>query len=135
MEFVDRCLQVDSENRACLSFKGSLQMIAGDTQGAVGTYQQLIRTGTTNSQHFLSAAQAYLSVGDCDSAVMVLEDGYELERDSEAPDTERLATMETLMVQCGADISPVFSVDPEATAEAGVEGEVVDGETAAEGGE
>lgn len=134
MDYIDRCLEVDPENRACLSFKGSLQTLDGDTQGAVSTYQQLIRSGTTNPQHFLSAAQAYLSVGDCDSAVRMLEDGYELERDGEAPDTERLATMETLMIQCGADISPVYSVDPEATAEAGVEGEAADGETTEGGG-
>lgn len=136
MDYIDRCLQVDPENRACLSFKGSLQTLDGDTQGAVSTYQQLIRTETSNPQHYLAAARSYLAVGQCDAAVTTLEDGYALEQETEAPDTELLATMESLMMQCGADISPVYSVDPEATTEAGLEGEgeAVDGETA-EGGE
>lgn len=123
MEYIDRCVQIDPQNRACLSFKGALLMLVGDAQGAVSTYQQLIRSGTTNPAHFLSAAQAHLAIGECNAAVTLLEEGYEIERDSDAPDTNRLATMESLMVQCGADISPVFSDDAEATAEADLEGE------------
>lgn len=125
MEYIDRCVQVDPQNRACLSYKGTLQDLAGDTQGAVQTYQQLLRAGTTNPRHFLAAGEAYIAVGQCSSAVTALEEGYQLERDSAAPDAEDLATFETLLVQCGADISPIFSAEatPEATAEATGEGQ------------
>jgi tetratricopeptide (TPR) repeat protein len=130
LNYVERCVQVDPENPTCLSHRGTLQTLEGDSQGALETYQRLIRTGTTNPAHFLAAGQAYLSSGQCDSAVTVFQQGYDLERDSAAPDTELLATFETLMIQCGANITPAFSSDAEATPEAGLEGEAVDdGET------
>jgi tetratricopeptide (TPR) repeat protein len=125
MEYIDRCVQIDPQNRACLSYKGTLQDLAGDIQGAVQTYQQLIRAGTTNPAHFLAAGQAYITAGQCSSAVTALQQGYELEQESDAPDADRLATFETLMLQCGADISPVYSGEatPEATAESETAGE------------
>ena len=130
--YVEQCTRIDPENRACLSHQGTLQDYNGDSQGALQTYQQLIRTGTTNPRHFLAAGQAYLGAGQCDSAVTMFQQGYDLERDTDVPDTELLATLETLMIQCGADITPAFSGDAEATPEAGLEGDAVD-ETADEG--
>ena len=119
MEYIDRCVQVDPQNRACLSYKGTLLDLAGDVQGAVQTYQQLLRTETTNPRHFLAAGEAYITAGQCSSAVTALEEGYQLERDSALPDADDLATFETLLMQCGADITPIFSA--EATAEATAE--------------
>ncbi|HLU12262.1 MAG TPA: tetratricopeptide repeat protein [Oceanobacillus sp.] len=125
MEYIERCVQVDPQNRTCLRYKATLLELVGDMQGAVENYQRLIRAGTTNPGHFLAAGQAFIAVGQCSSAVTVLEEGYQLERDSDAPDAERLATFESLLLQCGADITPVFSADAtaEATAEATTEGE------------
>jgi tetratricopeptide (TPR) repeat protein len=125
MEYIDRCVRIDPQNRSCLSYKGTLQTLAGDTQGAVQTYQQLIRAGTTNPNHFLAAGEAYITAGQCGSAVTALEQGYALEQERDAPDAENLATFETLMLQCGADISPIYSGEatPEATAEATDEGQ------------
>lgn len=117
-DYIARCLQVDDDNRSCLSYQGTLQRLAGDTAGAAQTYQRLIRTGTTNPAHFLAAGQAFITVGQCDSAVTALEEGYDLERQSGAPDVDRLATFESLLIQCGANITPVFGGDEEATEEA-----------------
>jgi tetratricopeptide (TPR) repeat protein len=119
LEYIVRCTEMDPQNRACLSYQGTLETWLGDAQAALQTYQQLIRTGTTNPDHYLAAGQAYISAGQCQSAVTALEEGYDLERTSEAPSAERLADFEGLLLQCGADISPVFSAEatPEATVE------------------
>ncbi len=116
LDYLERCVQSDPQNAACLAYLGTVQTALGNTQAALQTYRRLMNTPTQDPRHFLAAGRAYMNSGDCTSAKGVLEQGYELEQGRAEPNTDRLALFEEYLLQCGAPISPLFA-DPEATAE------------------
>jgi tetratricopeptide (TPR) repeat protein len=115
-DYIDRCVSADPTNIACLNYLGTLLTALGDTQGALNSYRRLMQTDTTNPAHFLAAGRAYMSAGDCSSAIPVLERGYEQQQDQDLTNTDRLALFEEYLSECGA---PVFIAPAaEATEEA-----------------
>lgn len=116
LDYLERCVQSDPQNAACLAYLGTVQTALGNAQGALQTYRRLMNTDTQDSRHYLAAGRAYMNSGDCTSARTVLEEGYTLEQGRLEPNTDRLALFEEYLIQCGATITPAFS-DAEATAE------------------
>lgn len=116
LDYLERCVQSDPQNKACLAYLGTVQTALGNTQAALQTYRRLMNTDTEDPRHFLAAGRAYMNSGDCTSAVPVLREGYALEQDRSEPNTDRLALFEEYLSSCG---SPVQSLlPPEATEEA-----------------
>lgn len=105
LEPIQRCVQIDPTNRACLFYLGNVQRQLGNNVEALRIYRQLIDTGTQNPSHFLALARAYIDgAGDCDSAIIVLQEGYRLEQEAFAPNTDRLATFTDLLNTCGVAV-------------------------------
>jgi tetratricopeptide (TPR) repeat protein len=116
---IQRCVELDPENRACLFYLGNVQRGLGDNTAALESYRRLIATGTQNPAHFLAAARAYLdSAGDCSSAVSLLEEGYRLEQEAITPNADRLATFTDLLQTCGSAGIAVSIATPTAAPEA-----------------
>lgn len=116
-DYLQRCLTVDASNVSCLAYMGTLQVNTGDTQGALQTYRMLMETDTQNPRHFLDAGRAYMNAGDCVSATPTLREGYALEQQQAAINTDRLALFEQYLSDCGSPV--VQPPEAEATAEAG----------------
>lgn len=131
LDYLTRCVTISPQNRSCLSYLGTVQTGTGNNQAAAQTYQQLIETGTEDPRHFLAAGRAYINVGDCQSAIPLLQTGYDLERELEEPNIERLIVLEEFLIDCGAQFRPVYSVPEEPTSE---EGAATEGETGTDGG-
>jgi tetratricopeptide (TPR) repeat protein len=117
LDYLERCVQADAQNAACLAYLGTVQTALGNTQAALQTYRRLMNTDTQDPRHFLAAGRAYMNSGDCTSAVVVLERGYALEQDRAEPNDDRLALFEEYLLNCGAPVTPLF-LTPEATEEA-----------------
>ena len=122
LDYLERCVQSDPQNKACLAYLGTVQTGLGNTQAALQTYRRLMNTDTEDPRHFLSAGRAYMNSGDCVSAVPVLRQGYGLEQDRSEPNTDRLALFEEYLLECGAPVAAPLASTPEATAEAPADG-------------
>ena len=121
LEYLERCVQSDAQNTACLNYLGTVQSALGNSQAALQTYRRLMNTDTQDPRHFLAAGRAYMNSGDCISARPVLEEGYSLEQDRPEPSVDRLALFEEYLMECGAPVEPLFAT-PEVTEEAPAEG-------------
>jgi tetratricopeptide (TPR) repeat protein len=123
-DYLTRCITVDTDNRSCLNYLGTVQTGTGNLTAAIETFQRLIDTGTQDPRHFLAAARAYDGLGDCRRALPLLRTGYGLEQRADDPNADRLAAFESLLNDCGApagsaSASAPSDGQPEATAEAG----------------
>ncbi|MCC6614782.1 MAG: tetratricopeptide repeat protein [Anaerolineae bacterium] len=115
LDLMERCVGIDPENRACLYYLGNIQRGLNLNAEALETYRSLIALGTEDPRHYLAAARAYLdSAGDCRSAVDLLQRGLTLERSSDAPDVDRMASFEELLQTCGSSAADVSDGTPEA---------------------
>jgi tetratricopeptide (TPR) repeat protein len=108
LDYMSRCVAADDTNIACLSYLGTLQSIT-DIEAAVGTYRRLIEAGTTNPRHYLDAGRVNVTNGDCNTALPLLRQGYEMEQQAAQPNPDRLALFEQLMGDCGL---PSVSLPP-----------------------
>ncbi|MFQ3568703.1 MAG: tetratricopeptide repeat protein [Aggregatilineales bacterium] len=112
LDYLERCIQASPRNISCLSYLGIVRTALGDTQGAVEAYRALMQTETTNPSHFLNAGRAYINIGECSSAITLLQRGYDLERARAEPNFDRLAVIEALLRDCGVAVAPLFGPAP-----------------------
>lgn len=120
LSYLERCTTASPDNITCLAYLGTVQSALGDQQGALGTYRRLMSTDTRRPTHFLAAGRAYMNSGDCASALPVLREGYELQRE-EGDNPERQALFEEYLATCGSPVAaPLPEVTPEATEESQV---------------
>lgn len=126
IEYMNRCLVIDPNNRPCLRYRAgqlSVRGNTGDAEAAVRDYTALIAAGTTNTDDYLYAGRASIDTGDCASAIDLLRDGYALERTAAEPDADTLASFEAFLSECGATAepggsflaAPTAAITPEAT--------------------
>jgi tetratricopeptide (TPR) repeat protein len=117
LSYLERCTAADPDNIACLNYLATVQSALGDQAGALGSYRRLMTTETRNPRHFLDAGRAYMNSGDCASALPVLREGYELQREA-ADNPDRQALFEEYLATCGSPVAaPLPEVTPEATEE------------------
>jgi len=121
LDYLERCVQADPQNKACLAYLGTVQTALGNTQAALQIYRRLMNTDTEDPRHFLAAGRAYMNSGDCVSAQPVLRRGYTLEQERTEPNTDRLALFEEYLASCGAPVQPLVAT-PEVTDEAPADG-------------
>ena len=121
LEYLERCVQADAQNRACLAYLGTVQTALGNAQAALQTYRRLMNTDTADPRHFLAAGRAYMNSGDCISARPVLVQGHTLEQERAEPNTDRLALFEEYLASCGAPVQSLVTT-PEVTDEAPADG-------------
>jgi tetratricopeptide (TPR) repeat protein len=108
LDYLQRCITADPQNRACLRYMGTVQTGLGNTQAALQTYQALIAAGTDRPSDYLNAGRAYVNVGDCQSAVPLLQQGYELAIAAIDTNADTLARLERLLTDCQASFVPAF---------------------------
>ncbi len=114
--YLERCVSLDPDNRACLRYLGTLYNGTGNSSEAVRMYQALLDTETTRPRDYLGAGIAYINAGNCNTAINVLEQGYQYELQSELPETSTLTLFEDYLTSCGANVNSLFP--SAATAEA-----------------
>jgi tetratricopeptide (TPR) repeat protein len=116
LDYMSRCVVADDTNVPCLSYLGTLQSVV-DLDSALETYRRLIEVGTTNPRHYLDAGRVHIANGDCNTALPLLRQGYQMEQTAEESNADRLALFESLMGDCGL---PAVGLPPpvEATDEA-----------------
>ncbi|NDJ59548.1 MAG: tetratricopeptide repeat protein [Chloroflexi bacterium] len=114
IDYLQRCVALDPGNIACLSYMGIVQFNAPDVplEDAVETYEQLMRTGTTNPAHYLSAGRVFIADNNCSAAGRELRRGYNLEQARPIPDTALLGDFEAELLACGESISPQLAGAP-----------------------
>ncbi len=106
-DYLNRCLQVDTQNIQCLNYLATVKAYDGDQQGAADLYQRIIDAGTTSPVDYLHAGRAYANLNNCSSAIPLLRQGYSLEQQQPTPDPDRLAAFQQFMSQCGAPFSAI----------------------------
>ena len=77
-EYYQRCLEVDPNNVACLSWLGGLQFTDGDYATAIVNLQQAVALGSEDPTDYFQLGQSQAALGRCDLAVPYLQQGYQI---------------------------------------------------------
>ena len=77
-EYYQRCLEVDPNNVACLSWLGGLQFTDGDYATAIVNLQHAVELGSEDPTDYFQLGQSESALGRCDLAVPYLQQGYQI---------------------------------------------------------
>jgi tetratricopeptide (TPR) repeat protein len=104
----ERCIAVAPNNISCLSFLGSLQLVAGEYNLCARTLDRAIQAGSSNALDYQYAGTCYIVIDDCVRAREILLEGMDLARTVETQTNIRDA-----LAQCQTIVTLAPSATPE----------------------
>jgi tetratricopeptide (TPR) repeat protein len=114
LDYLVRCIEVNPESLVCQGLLGRVQMALDNYTAAAEALEQAIVLGTTNPRHYLWAGRTQIALGNCVTAVPLLEKSIEYAQ--EVSDTEAVTAAEEDLRSCQVVVpGSTPEVTPEAT--------------------
>lgn len=106
-----RCIEVDPENAACLSWLGGVRFYADPPQynDAIQLLERAIAAGSTDPSDWWQLGRSYYWTGACDQAIPVLREGYPVAIENpvrEGVYEGSTASFVDALRDCGATLTP-----------------------------
>jgi tetratricopeptide (TPR) repeat protein len=111
LDYLSRCVEANPKSIGCNALLGRVQSRLDNNTAAVESLQKAIDLGTTNPRHYLWMGMADIAMGQCQTAIPVLQKGYDLAQGG--VDDEALGVIQDKLRECQAPVPGA-----EATAEA-----------------
>lgn len=97
-DILNRCVEADPKSIRCYYILGRSQIGLEDYDAAAQSFQKTIELGTTDPFHYWWAARAFISQGNCPSAIEYLRTGYDLAQ--KRGDTSLISDYEAIASEC-----------------------------------
>lgn len=112
LDYLVRCVEVNPESTICQGLLGRVYMALDQYTEAANALQQAVDLGSTNPRHYLWAGRTQIALGNCPSAIPLLEESITLAED--VGDTEAITASQDNLRECSV-VVPGVETTPEAT--------------------
>lgn len=112
LDYLVRCVEANPDSIPCQGLLGRTYMALDQYTQADEALQRAVDLGSTNPRHYLWAGRTQIALGNCPSAIPLLQQSVTLAQD--VGDTEAVTAAEDNLRECSV-VLPGAEVTPEAT--------------------
>jgi tetratricopeptide (TPR) repeat protein len=112
LDYLVRCAEINPKSTVCQGLLGRVYMALDQYTEAADVLQKAVDLGSTNPRHYLWAGRTQIALGNCPSAVPLLQKSITLAE--QVGDTEAVSASQDNLSECSV-VVPGVEVTPEAT--------------------